>query len=55
MLEGFVYHMILPWFMLKCVDVAVLSANVVCPITLYASDKAASVCWYLDGSHVSKR
>jgi hypothetical protein len=47
-----------PQSMLKGVDVAVvaeLSATTVCPITLYASEKAVSGYWYLDGSHVSKR
>jgi hypothetical protein len=47
-----------PQFMLNGVDVAVvaeLSATLVCPITLYASEKAVSGYWYLDGSHVSKR
>ena len=47
-----------PQFMLKGVDVAVvaeLSATLVCPITLYASEKEVSGYWYPDGSHVSKR
>jgi len=47
-----------PQFMLNGVDVAVaaeLSATLVCPTTLDASDKAVCGYWYLDGSHVSER
>jgi hypothetical protein len=34
---------------------SVLSAILVCPVTLYTSEKALSGCSYLTGSHASKR
>ena len=44
-----------PQFMLKYVDLTVLSATFARSITLYASEKAVSLNWYLVGSYVSKR
>jgi hypothetical protein len=41
--------------MLKYVDLTVLSATFARSITLYASEKAVSLNWYLVGSYVSKR
>jgi hypothetical protein len=41
--------------MLKCVDVAVLSVTLMCPVTLYASERAVSGYEYLTSSHVTQR
>jgi hypothetical protein len=39
--------------MLKCVEFTVLSATFVCPVTVYASERAESGYQYLAGFHVS--
>jgi hypothetical protein len=44
-----------PQFLLKHVDLTVLSATFLCRFSLYASERAGPGYWHLAGSHVSKQ